>query len=103
MAHTPYPSAQAVQVILSTVSQVFQDFTYHRTYTSEDGMSAILEFSAKVNGKELKGIDQIRFDEDGKIVDFEVMVRPMSALQALGDEMAQRLAPYIAMMKGTKA
>ena len=103
MAHTPYPSAQAVQVILSTVSQVFQDFTYHRTYTSEDGMSAVLEFSAKVAGRELKGIDQIRFDEDGKIVDFEVMVRPMSALQALGDEMATRLAPYIAMMKGAKA
>jgi len=30
------------------------------------------------------------------------MVRPMSGLQALGDEMAQRLAPYIAMMKGAK-
>ncbi|MBK9347049.1 MAG: FAD-dependent oxidoreductase [Burkholderiales bacterium] len=103
MAHTPYPSAQAVQVILGTVVKVFEDFTYHRTYTSEDGMSAILEFSAKVNGKELKGIDQIRFDEEGKIVDFEVMVRPMSALQALGDEMATRLAPYLAMMKGAKA
>lgn len=103
MAHTPYPSAQAVQVILSTVVQVFEDFTYHRQYTSEDGMSAILEFSAKVNGKELKGIDQIRFDEDGKIVDFEVMVRPMSGLQALGDEMAKRLAPYLAAMKGAKA
>jgi len=103
MAHTPYPSAQAVQVILGTVVKVFEDFTYHRTYTSEDGMSAILEFSAKVNGKELKGIDQIRFDEEGKIVDFEVMVRPMSGLQALGDEMAKRLAPYLAAMKGAKA
>ena len=103
MAHTPYPSAQAVQVILSTVSKVFEDFTYHRTYASEDGMSAILEFSAKVGGKELKGIDQIRFDAEGKIVDFEVMVRPMSALQVLGDEMAKRLAPYLAAMKGVKA
>ena len=103
MAHTPYPSAQAVQLILGTVVKVFEDFTYHRQYTSEDGMSAILEFSAKVNGKELKGIDQIRFDEEGKIVDFEVMVRPMSGLQALGDEMAKRLAPYLAAMKGAKA
>ncbi len=102
MAHTPYPSAQAVQVILGTVVKVFEDFTYHRTYLSDDGMSVVLEFSAKVNGKELKGIDQIRFDTDGKIVDFEVMVRPMSGLQALGDEMAKRLAPYIAMMAGAK-
>ena len=102
MAHTPYPSAQAVQLILGTVVKVFEDFTYHRSYASEDGLSVVLEFSAKVNGKELKGIDQIRFDEEGKIVDFEVMVRPMSGLQALGEEMATRLAPYVAMMKGAK-
>ncbi|WP_366139144.1 nuclear transport factor 2 family protein [uncultured Rhodoferax sp.] len=102
MAHTPYPSAQAVQVILSNVIQVFEDFTYHRQLASADGQSVVLEFSAKVNGKELKGIDMVQFDAEGKIVDFEVMVRPMSGLQALGEEMGKRLAPYIAMMKGAK-
>jgi 2,4-dienoyl-CoA reductase (NADPH2) len=103
MAHTPYPGAQAVQLILGTVSQVFENFTYHRELASADGRSVVLEFSASVNGKELKGIDMIAFDEDGKIVDFEVMVRPMSALQALGDEMGKRLAPYMAAMKTAKA
>ncbi|WP_413893468.1 nuclear transport factor 2 family protein [Candidatus Skiveiella danica] len=103
MAHTPYPGAQVVQLILGTVMHVFQDFTYHRQLASADGLSVVLEFSATVNGKELKGIDLIRFDEDGKIVDFEVMVRPMSGLQALGDEMAKRLAPYLAAMKGGRA
>ncbi len=103
MAHTPYPGAPVVSTILNTVLQVFEDFTYHRELATGDGLNVVLEFSATVSGKELKGIDQIRFDEEGKIVDFEVMVRPMSGLQALGDEMAQRLAPYIAMMKGAKA
>lgn len=103
MAHTPYPSAQAVQLILGTVVKVFEDFTYHRQFADADGQSVVLEFSAKVNGKEIKGIDMVRFDEEGKIVDFEVMVRPMSGLQALGDEMAKRLAPYLAAMKGVKA
>ncbi|WP_338849895.1 nuclear transport factor 2 family protein [Massilia sp. W12] len=103
MAHTPYPGAQVVQLILGTVLHVFEDFTYHRELHSTDGHSVVLEFSAKVNGKELKGIDMIRFDEAGKIVDFEVMVRPMSGLQALGDEMGKRLAPYLAAMKGAKA
>ena len=103
MAHTPYPSAQAVQLILGTVVKVFEDFAYHREMASADGKSVVLEFSAKVNGKELKGIDMIQFDDEGKIVDFEVMVRPMSGLQALGDEMAKRLAPYLAAMKGAKA
>lgn len=92
MAHTPYPGASAVVMILSNVIQVFEDFAYHRQLSSDDGLSVVLEFSARVGERELKGIDLIRFDADGLIVDFEVMVRPMSGLQALGDQMARRLA-----------
>ena len=92
MAHTPYPGAAAVMLILSNVVQVFEDFAYHRQLVSDDGLSVVLEFSARVGERELKGIDLVRFDTDGLIVDFEVMVRPMSGLQALGDQMARRLA-----------
>ncbi|BCG23542.1 hypothetical protein TUM18999_17330 [Pseudomonas tohonis] len=99
MAHTPYPGAQAVNLILNTVIQVFQDFAYHRELASADGLSVVLEFSARVGERELKGIDMIRFDEEGRIVDFEVMIRPMSGLAALGEEMGRRLAPYLAAMK----
>lgn len=89
--HKPYHSAPALQLILGTVSQVFEGFTYHREFASDDGLSVVLEFSAKVGDRELKGIDMIRFDADGKIVDFEVMVRPLSGLQALAAEMGNRL------------
>jgi hypothetical protein len=65
---------------------------YHRQLASDDGLNVVLEFSARVGERELKGIDLVRFDENGLIVDFEVMVRPMSGLQALGDQMARRLA-----------
>ena len=102
MAHTPYPSAQAVQLIIGNVMQVFESFTYHREMASADGLSVVLEFSASVHGKELKGVDLIQFDAQGLIVDFEVMVRPLSGLQALGEEMGKRLAPYLAMMKNAK-
>jgi hypothetical protein len=51
----------------------------------------VLEFSADVAGKLLKGADFVRFDEEGRITEFEVMVRPMSGLQALGEEMGKRL------------
>lgn len=100
MAHTPYPGAQAVNLILNTVLQVFQDFAYHRELASDDGLNVVLEFSARVGGRDLKGIDMIRFDEQGLIREFEVMVRPMSGLAALGEEMGRRLAPYLAAMKG---
>ncbi|MBY8934626.1 hypothetical protein PS619_04951 [Pseudomonas fluorescens] len=99
MAHTPYPGAPIVSMILNTVFEVFEDFTYHRELATADGLNVILEFSAKVGSKELKGIDMIRFDERGKIVEFEVMVRPLSGLQALGEEMGRRLGAYLASAK----
>lgn len=99
MAHTPYPGPAVVSTILNTVIKVFVDFTYHRQLVTADGLSVVLEFSARVDGRELKGIDMIRFDEQGKIVDFEVMVRPMSGLQALGAEMGQRLGAYLTAAK----
>jgi 2,4-dienoyl-CoA reductase (NADPH2) len=99
MAHTPYPGAQVVQLILANAFQVFADFTYHREFVAADGQNVVLEFSAKVGDKEIKGIDMIRFNPEGQIVDFEVMVRPMSGLQALGEAMGKRLAPYLAAAK----
>ncbi len=96
MAFKPYAGAPMVSLILNTVSKVFIDFTYERELASADGLNVVLEFSAKVGDRELKGIDMVRFDEAGKIVEFEVMIRPMSGLQALGDEMGRRLAPYLA-------
>ena len=100
VAHTPYPGRTAIKLVLKNVNMVFQDFTYHRTLVSDDGNSLVLEFSAHVNGKQLKGIDMLRFDEQGKIVEFEVMVRPLSGLQELGKEMARRMAPYAAQLSG---
>ena len=92
-----------VQFILGTVIKVFEDFVYHRELVSADGLSVVLEFSAKVNGKDLKGIDLVQFDANGKITEFEVMVRPLSGLQALGDEMSQRVAPFMAAYKASQA
>lgn len=99
MAHTPYPGVQVVTMILNTVFEVFEDFEYHRELVTADGLNVVLEFSAKVGAKALKGIDMIRFDEHGKIVEFEVMVRPLSGLQALGEEMGRRLGKYLAATK----
>ena len=103
MAFKPYASAKAVNLILSTVTGVFEDFEYHRELATDDGLNAVLEFSARVGDRQLKGIDLIRFDADGRIVDFEVMVRPMSGLQALGELMGQRIGPLLAAFKSTSS
>ena len=95
VAFNPYSGKQVVFFILTNVIQVFEKFTYHREFYTEDGLSVVLEFSANVGGKKLKGIDMIRFNENGQIVDFEVMIRPKSGLEALAVQMGQRMAAFM--------
>ncbi|MBD1224851.1 nuclear transport factor 2 family protein [Acinetobacter seifertii] len=94
VAHKPYEGRQVVFFILTNVIQVFENFTYHREFYTEDGENVVLEFSANVGDKSLKGIDMIRFNEHGKIIDFEVMIRPMSGLAALAEQMGIRIAQF---------
>jgi len=99
MSISGYAPAPALILALTTVIKVFEDFTYHRQLVSDDGLSVVLEFSARVGERQLKGIDLVRFDEQGKIVEFEVMVRPLNALQALGAEMGARLGDQLPAFK----
>jgi len=100
MSIHPYGPAPALLLALRTVITIFEDFDYHRQLASESGLDVVLEFSARIGDKRLKGIDLIRFDEQGRIVEFEVMVRPFSALQRLGEEMGKRLASQMPAFKG---
>lgn len=85
----PYHGRQAAWMILTAASEVFQDFSYHRELV--DGNDWALEFSARVGDLSVKGIDLIRLNDDGLIVEFEVFIRPANGLQALGAEMARKL------------
>lgn len=98
VAFTPYKGAPLVAQFLQQAIEVFEDFHYHRTFYAGDH-SAVLEFSARVGDKTLNGIDMIRFDTDGRMSEFEVMVRPASGLQALGAEMMRRMTPILAAAK----
>lgn len=91
VAFKPYEGKQVVFFILNNVIQVFENFKYHREFFTEDEQSVVLEFSAVVSEKQLKGIDMIRFNEQGQIVEFEVMIRSLSGLQALAAQMGERI------------
>jgi hypothetical protein len=85
----PKEGKQAAIVLLTTVAEVFQEFGYIRQLVA--GNHLALEFEAMIGDLSLRGIDLIELNEDGKIIDFEVMVRPANGLQALGMEMAKKL------------
>ena len=94
VAFHPYEGKAVVTFILTNVIQVFENFTYHREFLTDNAQSAVLEFSANVDDKMLKGIDMIQFNEQGQIVDFEVMIRPKSGLDALAAHMGQRIKQF---------
>ena len=58
-------------------------------YTKQvlDGDTAVLEFETTVAGKYVNGVDVIRCDADGKIVEFRVMIRPLQAVNAVHEQM----------------
>jgi SnoaL-like domain len=86
----PFLGRETVSALLSEVAQVFEGFRY----TDElemDGAHALI-FRANVAGteREIEGIDLLRFDEDGLIADFTVMLRPLSALVPFAQAMGER-------------
>lgn len=85
----PKDGKAATVKILTTVVTVFEDFRYVREIV--DAPHCALEFEARIGELTLHGVDLIQIDESGKIIDFEVMIRPANALQALGMEMGRRL------------
>jgi ketosteroid isomerase-like protein len=87
VAFTPYPGKAMTAAILRGVIRVFEDFRYVREINSADGRDHALVFVARVGDREINGCDFLHMDEDGLIDDFTVMVRPLSAAQALSAAM----------------
>ncbi|MEV6069211.1 nuclear transport factor 2 family protein [Nocardia sp. NPDC052001] len=88
VAFKPYPGKPVTAAILRGVLRVFEDFEYVREIADANGRDHALLFEATVDGKKINGCDFLKYDENGKIVDFTVMVRPLSAAQALAAAMA---------------
>lgn len=87
--HTPYEGIDALAFLLGQVVQVFEDFKYIAHVETDD--VAVLQFEATVGDKQLQGVDILKFDDEEKISEMTVMVRPFSGLEALGMEMKRRI------------
>src|SRR5690606_17611911 len=81
VAFQPYPCKPITAASLRAVTRVFEDCRYVREIA--DGSDHALVFEATVDGKQLSGCDFVHLNEDGKIDELTVMVRPLSAATAL--------------------
>jgi limonene-1,2-epoxide hydrolase len=83
----PYTGKPITAAILRAVSGVFEDFRYVREINDVNGRDHALVFTARVGDREIDGCDFIHVDENGLIDELTVMVRPLSAAQALAAAM----------------
>ncbi|OMB97469.1 hypothetical protein A5733_09610 [Mycobacterium sp. NS-7484] len=87
VAFKPYAGKPITAAILRGVMRVFEDFQYVREIADASGRDHALVFQATVAGKLITGCDFLHLDDDGKIDDFMVMVRPLSGATALAEAM----------------
>ena len=81
--HTPQKGKALVTMYLSGAAMLLANdtFTYVREVVA--GNELILEFTCEVGDITINGVDMIRVDDEGKIVDFKVMVRPLKAVETV--------------------
>lgn len=92
--------------IIESVSEVFgPSFEYHRQWISEDGHDWALEFTAKIGASKytLDGMDLVKLDENGQIIEFRVLGRPPNAVSELKSEMMKKAGPKLVALKAKKS
>ena len=88
----PYEGRDQVMKVLRAAERVLGlggEFRYVHQLEDAVDRVAILEFATVVDGKRVEGIDKLTFDDDGRITELKVMIRPASALQLVGAKMAE--------------
>jgi SnoaL-like protein len=87
----PLEGKEPIAALFRILFRTFEDLHFVGDYTSPDGAEG-LHFRWRLGDQEVEGIDMMRFDEQGLIEEYTVMVRPMSAVVALRDAVWSQLA-----------
>ncbi|MBL6900063.1 nuclear transport factor 2 family protein [Gammaproteobacteria bacterium] len=100
VVYTPQKGKEITKLYLSAASGVFSSdkgkeekkeskFKYIKEVVH--GNHACLEFETEMNGVYVNGIDLITWDENDKIIEFKVLVRPLQAVNTLHEQMGRML------------
>ena len=91
VVHTPQTGKAVTTQYLSAAFHVFfnETFRYAREVTGPS--DAVLEFQVDIDGIAVNGVDMIRWNNEGKIVEFKVMLRPLKAINLIHQKMSAML------------
>jgi len=93
VVHTPQVGRVITTMYLTAAIYVFgnESFRYVREVVGD--LDAVLEFETEIDGVIVNGVDIIRWNDAGKVVEFKVMVRPLKAINLIHQKMAEMLRP----------
>jgi len=92
VVHTPQAGKPIVMAYLVAASHVLGNDSFHYVRELVDGDEMMLEFATELDGIAINGVDIIRFNAEGQITDFKVMVRPLKAINKVWEIMGAQLA-----------
>ena len=91
VVHTPQEGRALVVAYLSAAAATLGQGQFRYVREIVDGENAMLEFTCVLDDIQVNGVDIIRFNDAGKIVDFKVMIRPIKAVNKVWEMMAVQL------------
>ena len=91
VVHTPQRGKAITTLYLTAAAGVFDGHGFHYVREVVSGSNAILEFETEIDGIHINGVDMIRWNDEGQIVDFKVMIRPLKAVNLLHQMMGEML------------
>jgi hypothetical protein len=91
IVHTPQEGKAITTMYLTAALHVLANDTFRYVREIVGPRDAALEFEATIDGIVVNGVDLIRWNDEGKIVDFKVMVRPLKAVNLLHAQMRAML------------
>lgn len=89
--HTPQRGKKAAAMYLATAFQVFFNPTFRYVREIVGNTDAMLEFETEIDGVLVNGVDIIKWNEAGRIVEFRVMLRPLKAINLIHQRMTAML------------
>jgi SnoaL-like domain len=91
VVHTPQAGKAITTQYLSAAFRVFLDESFSYVREIVGPRDAVLEFQVDIEGVRVNGVDMIKWNEDGRIVEFKVMIRPLKAINLIHQKMAAML------------
>ncbi len=92
VVHTPQVGKAITAAYLTAAFHVFFDETFSYVREIRGERDAVLEFVLTLDGIEVNGVDLILWNEEGQIVGFKVMLRPLKAVNLIHQKMSAMLA-----------